>query len=305
LETELLAVYRLLCGLYEPRFSELAALVAQPIDYARVVHRIGNRTDVGQLDLRSLVPQATAMIITVTAASSAGRRLSDAELARVNAACEVLFDINAKRDTILAYVESRMSHAAPNLSALVGTRIAAKLMGACGGLAELAKVPACNLQVVGRKRHNTALSAAGETRHVGFLFDCDLVQNAPPEIRKKVLRTLAAKAALAARMDVVHANQRTPAASGDLGGQGRAFRDEVASKAAKLVEPLQLRAVKPLPAPIEQYAKKRGGRRARAAKARMAQSELQQAQSRRAFGVAEDEVLDGGGETFEGLGMVT
>jgi U4/U6 small nuclear ribonucleoprotein PRP31 len=45
------------------------------------------------------------------------------------------------------YVSSRMNVLAPNLSAIVGTTTAAKLLGVAGGLAGLAKMPASNVYV--------------------------------------------------------------------------------------------------------------------------------------------------------------
>lgn len=45
------------------------------------------------------------------------------------------------------YVSSRMNVLAPNLSAIVGTTTAAKLLGVAGGLAGLAKMPSCNVHV--------------------------------------------------------------------------------------------------------------------------------------------------------------
>lgn len=45
------------------------------------------------------------------------------------------------------YVSSRMNVLAPNLSAIVGTTTAAKLLGVAGGLAGLAKMPSCNAHV--------------------------------------------------------------------------------------------------------------------------------------------------------------
>ena len=45
------------------------------------------------------------------------------------------------------YVSSRMNILAPNLSAIVGTTTAAKLLGVAGGLGGLAKMPACNVHV--------------------------------------------------------------------------------------------------------------------------------------------------------------
>lgn len=48
---------------------------------------------------------------------------------------------------IFMYVSSRMNVLAPNLSAIVGTTTAAKLLGVAGGLSALAKMPACNVHV--------------------------------------------------------------------------------------------------------------------------------------------------------------
>ena len=45
------------------------------------------------------------------------------------------------------YVSSRMNVLAPNLSAIVGTTTAAKLLGVAGGLTALAKMPSCNVHV--------------------------------------------------------------------------------------------------------------------------------------------------------------
>jgi hypothetical protein len=48
---------------------------------------------------------------------------------------------------ILRLVQLKMDRIAPNLSAAVGTEIAAQLMGVAGGLVNLSKMPACNVQV--------------------------------------------------------------------------------------------------------------------------------------------------------------
>jgi RNA processing factor Prp31 len=45
------------------------------------------------------------------------------------------------------YVSSRMNVLAPNLSAIVGTTTAAKLLGVAGGLGGLARMPSCNVHV--------------------------------------------------------------------------------------------------------------------------------------------------------------
>lgn len=55
--------------------------------------------------------------------------------------------LESDKGAILNLVQRKMDHIAPNLSAAVGTEIAAQLMGVAGGLISLSKMPACNVQV--------------------------------------------------------------------------------------------------------------------------------------------------------------
>lgn len=119
-----------------------------------------------------------------------------------------------------------MNILAPNLSAIVGTTTAAKLLGVAGGLSGIAKMPACNVHVcwhifsIGIYIYNPALqllgaqkkiaagfSSATQRRHTGFVFQSELVQTTPPEYRMKVQRTVGAKCALASRMDLERARR--------------------------------------------------------------------------------------------------
>ena len=121
------------------------------------------------------------------------------------------------------YVSSRMNVLAPNLSAIVGTTTAAKLLGVAGGLAGVAKMPSCNVyvcvssapsplsvhaytllvQLLGaQKKIAAGFSSVTQRRHTGFVFQSDIVQQTPPEYRMKIQRTVGAKCTLAARMDL-------------------------------------------------------------------------------------------------------
>lgn len=73
------------------------------------------------------------------------------------------------------------------------------------------------------------------------------------DLRKKAARLVAAKCTLAARVDSFH--ESVDGAIGDN------LRAEIEQKLDKLQEPPPVKTVKPLPAPIEQSRKKRGGRR--------------------------------------------
>jgi nucleolar protein 56 len=91
----------------------------------------------------------------------------------------------------------------PNCSALIGGLVAARLMYHAGGLAPLSRLPGSAIQVLGAK---TALfshlkNATPPPKH-GIIFQHRRIHNAPAEVRGKVSRVLAAKLAIAARLDM-------------------------------------------------------------------------------------------------------
>jgi U4/U6 small nuclear ribonucleoprotein PRP31 len=260
------------------------------------VKAIGNELDITKVDLRPILPSATIMVITVTGSTTAGRPLSDEEWQLTEEACDMALDLDAARRKIMSYVESRMTVIAPNLSNVVGTSTAAKLLTAAGGLTAFCKIPACNVQVVGNNRKtNTGFSSAHIDRHAGYVFYSEPVVSAPQDLRKKLVKIISAKAALAARIDASH---RSP-----NGEDGQRMRDEIDAKIEKMQEAPSLKVTKALPVPDEGPKKRRGGKRVRRQNEAYAMTELRAARNRMAFGEAEEEI--GYGDETEGLGMVT
>ncbi|KAI9091283.1 hypothetical protein DFS34DRAFT_635584 [Phlyctochytrium arcticum] len=296
IDNEAFVVHKFLKDHYAPKFPELESLVPNPIDYARTVKLIGNEMDLTRVDLKSLLPSATVMSLTVTATTSKGHPLSQAEIDQVIEACDMLLSLESGRRQILAYVESRMAIVAPNLSALVGSNIAAKLMGLSGGVTGLSKIPACNILVLGKvKKMNTGLSSVTQAKHQGLVYFTDLIATLPQEWKRKGARTLAAKVALAARVD-----QARTSPEGDV---GRKFREAVQKHIDLLIAPPPGKSARALPIPDEGPKKRRAGKRYQRAKQQRAQTELAKAANRMTFGVAEDEVGFTTGST-KGLGLI-
>lgn len=73
--------------------------------------------------------------------------MDEATLGKVLQGCEMALELDASKKTILEFVEDRMQWIAPNLSIITGSAIAAQLMGVAGGLHNLSRMPACNVQV--------------------------------------------------------------------------------------------------------------------------------------------------------------
>lgn len=97
-----------------------------------------------------------------------------------------------------------MQALAPNLTALVGELVGARLICHAGSLVNLAKCPASTVQILGAEK---ALFKAIKTKHntpkYGIIFQAQLVGSAPSKIKGKVSRALAAKCSLCVRMDAL------------------------------------------------------------------------------------------------------
>lgn len=261
IENEIIIVHNFIRDNYRLKFPELESLVHHPIDYARVVKKIGNEVDLTLVDLEGLLPSAIIMVVSVTASTTSGKPLPEENLQKTIDACDRALALDLAKKKVLDFVESRMGRIAPNVSAIVGTEVAAKLMGTAGGLSALAKMPACNVQILGAKKKNLAgFSTATSQVHVGFLEHTEIFQSTPPPLRMRACRLLAAKSTLAARVDSIR---------GDPAGKtGRFLLEEIRKKIEKWQEPPPAKQPKPLPVPDSEPKKKRGGRRLRKKKER-------------------------------------
>lgn len=88
------------------------------------------------------------MVVSVTASTTSGSRLSEADLARVLGAADAALSLDSDKGRILQLVQLKMHQIAPNLSTALGTEISAKLMGVAGGVQALSCMPADNIQVL-------------------------------------------------------------------------------------------------------------------------------------------------------------
>lgn len=181
---------------YSQRFPELESLVLSPTDYANSVKMIGNNCDVTSLNLSSILPPATVMGITISASSTLTPHnvISPNTLSYIFKACDMLQNLSQNRTLLLDFVESKLLFIAPNVSAIVGSAIAAKLIIAAGGLDELARMPSTNVQLIGQKKFNLSGFSTAEYRpHTGYIYECDIVESVPPELKMKACRNVATK----------------------------------------------------------------------------------------------------------------
>ena len=81
-----------------------------------------------------ILPPSQIMVVTVTGSTSIGESLSESKLHEVLSLSEEAIQLDQDRSLLLRFIESRMTKLAPNVSALVGTHIAARIICQVGGL---------------------------------------------------------------------------------------------------------------------------------------------------------------------------
>lgn len=290
------SLHKLARDLYAPRYVELEQLLSQPTEYARVASLIGNETDmgrIGKLLASTGVPNNVLLTISVTATTTRGKPLPEETIEKLRAVCRTILDLDAAKSTLHAYIASRMAIVAPNASAMLGADLAARLVGLAGGVKKLAEIPACNLQVIGRKGvQASGLSRVSQGAHEGIIAQAAVIGTLPPTLRVRGLRLLANKLALACRLDAF--------AVDDDDSQGRALLADMRDKFEKWQEAPSVKLTKALPVPLQKSRPKRGGKRYRKEKERMAVTEVAKQKSRVFFG--KEEVVDE--YTGEGFGML-
>jgi len=121
---------------------------------------------------------------------------------RVVSLAERVVDLDDERAELRSFVETHAPEVAPNLAAMAGPILAARLLALAGGLESLAKKPAGTVQVLGAEDALFAhLRGRGSSPKHGVIFTHEYVRGTHPENRGSAARAFAGKLAIAARID--------------------------------------------------------------------------------------------------------
>ena len=149
------------------------------------------------------IPEERAEKIASAASSSIGAELSDFDLNYIGVLAGIILDLYKLRDTLDDYIEAVMKEVAPNITALVSSKLGARLLSLAGGLDKMARLPASTIQVLGaEKALFRALRTGGKPPKHGVIFQYPAIHRAPRWQRGKIARALAAKLAIAAKVDL-------------------------------------------------------------------------------------------------------
>ena len=128
--------------------------------------------------------------------------ISDIDLQNVDTFADQVVQLGDYRKELQEYLRSKMDSVAPNLAALIGDIVGARLISHAGSITNLAKYPASTIQILGaEKALFRALKKKGNTPKYGLIFHSTFIGRAGTKNKGRISRYLANKAAIASRID--------------------------------------------------------------------------------------------------------
>jgi nucleolar protein 56 len=191
---------------YSIHFPELDHLVPDHEIYIKLIMALGQRSEFTKEAIMKAagLSEEESEKIAEAAANSLGAQFDEIDLSSLRRTCKEILELHDLRKEIADYIDGLMSQIAPNLRAVVGSAIGARLIAIAGGLQELSRMPASTIQVLGaEKALFRALKKKGSPPKHGVIFQYPEVRGAPKKLRGKIARALSGKVAIAARVDAM------------------------------------------------------------------------------------------------------
>lgn len=188
---------------YGWHFPELSKMIPDHMTYVKTIMHMGMRSTAATIDLSEVIEDEEIVNkVKEYAEISMGTEIADEDMDNIKILCENIIELTEYRAQLYEYLKNRMMTIAPNLTILVGELVGARLVAHAGSLMNLSKYPASTIQILGAEK---ALFRALKTKHdtpkYGLIYHAQLVGQSNTQLKGKMSRMLAAKAALATRVD--------------------------------------------------------------------------------------------------------
>jgi len=187
---------------YGIHFPELDRNLDKHETYARLIVQLGSRDKFTLENLKGDIPEAKAEQIAKASETSMGADIAESDLAEIQALCKNVLNLYDLRQNMEKYLDDTMEEVAPNIKAMVGSLLGARLIAIAGGLTNVAKMPASTIQVLGAEKalFRSLKTGTLPPKH-GIIFQHTYLHDAKRWQRGKIARALAGKLAIAARTD--------------------------------------------------------------------------------------------------------
>lgn len=188
---------------YGLHFPELEKLVDKHETYARLVSDLGDRESykIDKLESEG-IPEQKAKLISEKAENSIGYSANSGDLETLQSLSKNTIQLFKLRNATEEFLEELMKKIAPNLTAILGPLMSARIISIAGSLERLAMMPASTIQVLGaEKALFRSLKTGSRPPKHGIIFQHQALHTAPKWQRGKIARVLSSKLSIAARID--------------------------------------------------------------------------------------------------------
>ncbi|UZJ54546.1 hypothetical protein CBS101457_003866 [Exobasidium rhododendri] len=192
---------------YGWHFPELVRLVPDNMTYAKLASFIKAKERLSESDLEELTEilgddEVAAKNILDASRASMGTEIGDVDMLNIESFAIRVVELADYRKNMHKYLIEKMHLVAPNLAALVGDVIGARLISHAGSLTNLAKYPASTVQILGaEKALFRALKTKGNTPKYGLIYHASAIARSAPKNKGRMSRFLANKISIASRID--------------------------------------------------------------------------------------------------------
>eukprot|EP00271_Cylindrocystis_brebissonii_P019880 TRINITY_DN6312_c0_g3_i1.p1 TRINITY_DN6312_c0_g3~~TRINITY_DN6312_c0_g3_i1.p1 ORF type:complete len:541 (+),score=156.95 TRINITY_DN6312_c0_g3_i1:830-2452(+) len=191
---------------YSWHFPELVRVVNDNYLYAKVARFVKDKSSLKDESLDELTEiigeEDKAKEVIEAAKASMGQDISPIDLINIEMFASRVIDLVEYRRNLHSYLVSKMADVAPNLAALIGEMVGARLISQAGSLTNLAKYPASTVQILGaEKALFRALKTKGNTPKYGLIFHSTFIGRASAKNKGRISRYLANKCSIASRID--------------------------------------------------------------------------------------------------------
>jgi len=219
---------------YAWHFPEMTKIVTDNIVYAKVARVLRIRDSFSPDNNKDQLVDAcgseeVAEEILKAMKMSMGQDIVEMDMTNIDHFAHEVVKLAAMRTSLHDYLKAKMDFVAPNLCALIGEIIGARLISHAGSLTNLAKYPASTVQILGaEKALFRALKTKGNTPKYGLIFHSSFIGRAVKKDKGRISRYLANKCSMASRIDCFSDEATTV--------YGEKLRDQVEERLAFLTE---------------------------------------------------------------------
>jgi nucleolar protein 56 len=186
-------------GLHFPELTD--KVIDDNILLARIIFILGSRDKFTEENLRKNfdISEKKVYILQDYALTSMGANFN---LNMVQEYARQILSLDTYSQDLEAYLTDLMTKSAPNINAIIGPLIGAKLIAKAGSLRKLAFMPASRIQLLGAEKALYRFLKTGEKRPKhGVIFQWNQIRGSKYYHRGKIARVVAGKIGIAAKVD--------------------------------------------------------------------------------------------------------